>query len=88
MKDILIILATINVYGMKIYSKSYSNIDTGKNNLYSILWKKGFTVSRIVRTVKLLKQEGLLIKEWSDNGNFFSVTSDRNMQKLYLQLME
>ncbi len=82
--DILKVVAAVNVYGLPIYGKKYSNIDTGKNNLASIL--KQFSVSKITKIVQLLKREGLFTTEKSDNGKFFSMPSDRTTQKFFLEL--
>ena len=82
-KDIIKIVAAINVHGLKIYSKTFSNIDCGKGNLLSILGKKGFTISKIKKIVSLLKREELLHREKGGTAGLFYIFNDRQTQRIY-----
>jgi hypothetical protein len=85
-RNILLVIAAINVYGLKLYSKSYANIDCGKNNITSVLQHR--VKKSTIRTVfRYIKTEGLFTQETSDVGGLISMTRSRNMIKLFVDYL-
>lgn len=87
-RNIYLIVAAINVYGIDIYGRLYLNTESGKGNLKQVLAHR-MSLGQINRTVAYLIKEGLLNAEQkhSGEGKLFSMGCSRNFIKSYLKLV-
>lgn len=73
--DILKLVAFISVFGCDLYGVKYTNLDQGKNNIYSYFIPKGWSEYRIKKSVTFLKKELVLRSEKADAENCISMGS-------------
>lgn len=88
-KDILQVVAYTQVFGLSIYGTKYTNIDCGKDNLKSyFVDKKGWSISRLTKIVRLLSREGVFNSEKSDVGGLYSMSLMRKHSLLVMESIE
>jgi hypothetical protein len=75
MNDILKIIAFIKVYNPMIFGVHNFNVDHGKDNLESYFVDKlGWSGYRLHKTIKLLRDEGIITKQKADVPNLYSLS--------------
>lgn len=75
-KDELMLIAHFKVYGLNIYGSTYQNIASGKNNMASyFMAKKAWTMYRIRKTLKRLRDKGLIFSVKSEVGGLYKLST-------------
>lgn len=88
-KDILKVVAHTQVFGLDIYGAKYTNIDCGKNNLKSyFVDKKGWSMNKLKKVVRLLAKEGIFISEKADMAGLYRMMGLRKHSLLLMDAVE
>ena len=75
MLDLLKIIAFVKVYHSDVFGVKYFNVDHGKDNLESYFINRlGWSGYRLHKTIKLLKDEGIITKQKADVPNLYSLS--------------
>lgn len=83
MLDLLKIIAFVKVYHSDVFGVKYFNVDHGKNNLEAYFINRlGWSGYRLHKTIKLLKDEGIITKQKADVPNLYSLSL---LHKMILQ---